>query len=390
MTLHISIEYRTNWGEELVLCLGGKRYPLAYVADGLWQGEIARFNPEKAAEYGYEVVRDGYTVRKEWKKHILALPAGIESKELTVLDRWIDRPYDSPFYSSAFTDAIFGRKAEKAKKAPKGANVLLQVAAPALRPNEVLAVTGSGKAFKNWTKVVPFNGENFPVWTLALNVTESFEYKILVADKDTLAPVAWEDGDNRWFTEIPEKDSFVVKSDLQVRFSGRNWKGAGTAIPVFALRSTDDFGVGEFYDLKKMVDWAAATGQSVLQLLPINDTTMLHTWEDSYPYNPNSTFALHPQFLHLPAAGVPVDEEYKAAQAELNALDQIDYERVNAEKLLFLKKAFDNTFRKLSAKKEYQQFVEKNADWLLPYAAFCVLRDQNGTPDFTQWKGYAK
>ena len=149
MTLHISIEYRTDWGEELVLCLGGKRYPLAYVADGLWQGEIARFNPEKAAEYGYEVVRDGYTVRKEWKKHVLVLPEGVEPKELTVVDRWNDRPCDSPFYSSAFTNAIFGRKAEKAKKAPKGANVLLQVAAPALRPNEVLAIAGSGKALKN-------------------------------------------------------------------------------------------------------------------------------------------------------------------------------------------------------------------------------------------------
>ncbi len=390
MTLHISIEYRTAWGEELVLCLGGKRYPLAYVADGLWQGEIARFAPEKAAEYSYEVVRDGYTVRKEWKKHTLALPAGIEPKELTIVDRWIDRPYDSPFYSSAFTNAIFGRKAEKAKKAPKGANVLLQVAAPALRPNEVLAVTGSGKAFKNWTKIVPFDGAGFPVWTLALNVAEVFEYKLLVADKDTLAPIAWEDSVNRWFTEIPAEDAFVVKADLQVRFSGRNWKGAGTAIPVFALRSADDFGVGEFYDLKKMVDWAASTGQSFLQLLPINDTTMLHTWEDSYPYNPNSTFALHPQFLNLPAVGVPVDEEYKAAQAELNALDQIDYERVNAEKLILLKKAFAKTFKKLSAKKEYKKFVEDNAHWLLPYAAFCVLRDMNGTPDFSQWKGYAK
>ena len=390
MILHISIEYRTNWGEEIVLCLGGKRYPLAYSAEGLWSGEIARFNPEKAAEYGYEVVRDGVTVRKEWKKHVLALPEGVAPKELTVMDRWIDRPYDSPFYSSAFTNAIFGRKAEKAKKAPKGANVLLQVAAPALRPNEVLAVAGSGKALKNWEKVVPFDASAFPVWTLALNVTEPFEYKILVADKDTLAPVAWEDSANRWFTEIPGKDEFAVKADLQVRFSGRNWRGAGTAIPVFALRSADDFGVGEFYDLKKMVDWAASTGQSVLQLLPINDTTMLHTWEDSYPYNPNSTFALHPQFLNLPAVGVKVDEEYKALQAELNALDQIDYERVNAEKNILLKKAFEKTFKKLSAKKEYQQFVEKNAHWLLPYAAFCVLRDMNGTPDFSQWKGYAK
>ncbi len=38
MTLNISIEYRTNWGEEIVLCLAGKRYPLTYVAEGLWKG----------------------------------------------------------------------------------------------------------------------------------------------------------------------------------------------------------------------------------------------------------------------------------------------------------------------------------------------------------------
>ncbi len=390
MTLNISIEYRTNWGEEIVLCLAGRRYPLSYVAEGLWNGEVARFNPSKVSEYCYEVVCNGETVRTEWKKHLLALPEGAEPKELKILDRWIDRPYDSPFYSSAFTNAIFDRKAEKALKTPKGANVQIQVAAPALRPNEVLALAGSGKALKNWEKIVPFDAVNFPVWTVALNVTEPFAYKILIADKKTLAPIAWEDGENRWFTEIPSKDQFVVDAELQVRFSGRNWKGAGTAIPVFSLRSEDDFGVGEFYDLKKMVDWAASTGQSILQLLPINDTTMLHTWEDSYPYNPNSTFALHPQFLNLPAAGVKVDNEYKSLQAELNALDQIDYERVNSLKLLYLRKAFDKTFKKLSESAPYKGFIEKNAHWLLPYAAFCVLRDLNGTPDFTQWKGFAK
>ena len=390
MKLNVSIEYRTNWGEEIVLCLGGKRYPLAYTSEGLWEGTVARVALEKTAEYGYEVLRDGQTVRTEWKKHILVLPEGAEPKTLTVYDRWIDRPEDSPFYSSAFTNAIFGRPAEKAKKAPKGANALIKVAAPALRPNEVLALAGSGKALKDWNKVVPFDGTQFPVWSLALDVTEPFAYKILIADKETLAPVAWEDGENRWFAALPQKDEFVVEADLEVRFGGRNWKGAGTAIPVFSLRSEDDFGVGEFYDLKKMVDWAAATGQSILQLLPINDTTMLHTWEDSYPYNPNSTFALHPQFLNLPAAGVKVDEEFKALQAELNALENIDYERVNNTKLELLHKAFDKTFKKLSATKDYQAFVEKNAHWLLPYAAFCVLRDLNGTPDFSQWKGYAK
>ena len=390
MTLNISIEYRTTWGEQIVLCLAGKRYPLEYVADGMWKGEITRFNPAKAAEYGYEVVRDGVTIRTEWKKHTLVLPEGVEPKVLNVYDRWIDRPGDAPFYSSAFTSAIFSRKAAKAQKTPKGANVSIQVTAPALRPNEVLAIAGSGKALKDWTKVIPFDESRYPLWTLSLNVTEPFAYKVIIADRETLVPVTWESGENRWFVNVPEKDGFTVEADVQVHFGGRNWKGAGTAIPVFSLRSEDDFGVGEFYDLRKMVDWAAATGQSILQLLPINDTTMLHTWQDSYPYNPNSTFALHPQFVNLPAAGVKVDEAYKALQAELNSLEQIDYERVNNAKLELLHKAFDKTFKKLSATASYKAFVEKNSHWLLPYAAFCVLRDQNGTPDFSKWKGYAK
>ena len=157
MKLNFSIEYRTSWGEEVVLCLGGKRYPLSYVAEGIWQGEIARFKPDMASEYTYEVVRDGMTVRTEWKKHLLVLPEDSKAKVVNIYDRWNDRPEDAPFYSSAFTKAIFGRPASKVKKAPKGANVLLQVAAPALRPNEVLALAGSGKALKNWEKIVPFD-----------------------------------------------------------------------------------------------------------------------------------------------------------------------------------------------------------------------------------------
>jgi len=61
------------------------------------------------------------------------------------------------------------------------------------------------------------------------------------------------------------------------------------------------------------------TGQHVIQLLPINDTTITGTWMDSYPYNANSSFALHPQFMNLPAAGVPADGEYLRLRQELNA-----------------------------------------------------------------------
>ena len=391
MKLNVNIEYRTSWGEELVLCIGGKRYPLSYAGDGMWQTEIARLTLKKDMEYSYEVVRDGNTIRSEWKKHLLVLPESSAAKTVTLNDMWNERPADAPFYSSAFTKAIFGRHKETRSNASgkKDANLMFRMSAANVRPDEVLALAASSKELGAWTKLIPFDESAFPSWSLALNVSEPFAYKIVIADRKTLAPVAWEEGENRWFAAVPQKDELVVEA-VQAVFSGRDWKGAGTAIPVFSLRTEEDFGVGEFYDLKKMVDWAAATGQGILQLLPINDTTMFGTWEDSYPYNPNSTFALHPQYINLPAAGVKADEEYLALQKELNSLAQIDYERVNHAKIDLLKKAYAKTFKKLSATASYKAFVEKNASWLIPYAAFCVLRDLNGTPDFSKWKGFAK
>ena len=391
MKLNVNIEYRTSWGEELVLCIGGKRYPLSYAGDGMWQAEIARLTLKKDMEYSYEVVRDGNTIRSEWKKHLFVLPEASAAKTVTLNDMWNERPADAPFYSSAFTKAIFGRHNEARRKpsGKKDANLIFRMSAANVRPDEVLALAASSKELGAWTKLIPFDESAFPSWSLALNVSEPFAYKIVIADRKTLAPVAWEEGENRWFAAVPQKDELVVEA-VQAVFSGRDWKGAGTAIPVFSLRTEEDFGVGEFYDLKKMVDWAAATGQGILQLLPINDTTMFGTWEDSYPYNPNSTFALHPQYINLPAAGVKADEEYLALQKELNSLAQIDYERVNHAKIDLLKKAYAKTFKKLSATASYNAFVEKNASWLIPYAAFCVLRDLNGTPDFSKWKGFAK
>ena len=391
MKLNVNIEYRTSWGEELVLCIGGKRYPLSYAGDGMWQTEIARLTLKKDMEYSYEVVRDGNTIRSEWKKHLLVLPESSAAKTVTLNDMWNERPADAPFYSSAFTKAIFGRQNETRRNTSgkKDANLMFRMSAANVRPDEVLALAASSKELGAWTKLIPFDESAFPSWSLALNVSEPFAYKIVIADRKTLAPVAWEEGENRWFAAVPQKDELVVEA-VQAVFSGRDWKGAGTAIPVFSLRTEDDFGVGEFYDLKKMVDWAAATGQGILQLLPINDTTMFGTWEDSYPYNPNSTFALHPQYINLPAAGVKADEEYLALQKELNSLAQIDYERVNHAKIDLLKKAYAKTFKKLSATASYKAFVGKNDSWLIPYAAFCVLRDLNGTPDFSKWKGFAK
>ena len=53
---------------------------------------------------------------------------------------------------------------------------------------------------------------------------------------------------------------------------------------MFSIRSDEDLGVGEFLDLKLLVDWAVNSGFHLVQLLPINDTSVNGMWWDSYPY----------------------------------------------------------------------------------------------------------
>ena len=167
-------------------------------------------------------------------------------------------------------------------------------------------------------------------------------------------------------------------------FDQPGFRGAGTAIPVFSLRSDEGFGVGEFRDIPKFVDWMERTGQSVLQLLPINDTTRHGEWGDSYPYSPVSSFALHPIYIHLPEVGVKEDAAYKKAQKELNALPKVDYPRVIKLKIKYLRQAFAKKGAADIATPAFRKFVKDNAYWLDPYAQFCAKRD-GISPDFYRW-----
>ena len=155
---------------------------------------------------------------------------------------------------------------------------------------------------------------------------------------------------------------------------------AGCAIPVFALRSAGSFGVGDFGDLKMMIDWVAHTGQRILQILPINDTTNTGTWVDSYPYSAISIYALHPMYADL--RQLPALKDGKAAgkfretQAALNALDKIDYEAVNKAKRQYLFLIYQQTFAEVRESKAYEQFLHDTQEWLSGYADYSVRRDK--------------
>ena len=166
------------------------------------------------------------------------------------------------------------------------------------------------------------------------------EYKYVVVDDVTKTLVAWEEGDNRTtdgllppdVTAVPDGTVLVAYGE-NLRIKEKTWRVAGVVVPVFSLRSDSSYGVGDFGDLRRMVDWAVLTGMKVIQLLPVNDTTTSHGWSDSYPYNIISAFALHPHYLDLEAFGSLKSKSkmtgYHRQRRELNALSYSDYEAVD-------------------------------------------------------------
>ena len=168
------------------------------------------------------------------------------------------------------------------------------------------------------------------------------------------------------------------------KFDRPGFRGAGTAIPVFSLRTESDFGIGEFKDLRPLVDWAAATGQCIIQLLPVHDTTRKGEWKDSYPYSPISSFALHPLYINLQALGIRETVAFKKEQAELNALEDLDYPRVFQAKMKYIRKAFKTRGARDMDTPGFKKFVLENEYWLEEYAQFCAKRDSL-EPEYYRW-----
>ncbi len=383
MKISFSLSYQAQWGQRIVIALNGKNYDMVCVDGYLWAAEIDG-QPAKG-DYCYKLLSGESVIREEAAPHSYQTTPAV--KNLIIKDKWNDISANAPFKTAFFKNVVFRRQGVKAK-ATTGP-VTLRVCAPSLRPWESLGVTGS---FCGWGKPVMLDETEFPLWTVKLALEGPVEYKFVIVSSRPGEPMIWETGENRvLWADTASKGTKVIVNENEPNFDKAPWRGAGLAVPVFSLRTEDDFGVGEFLDLKKMVDWACETGQNVIQLLPINDTTMSGTWQDSYPYNANTTFALHPQFVNLQKAGVKVDKKFKALQKELNALPKIDYQKVNGEKARLMRETYlAEAGKKTLASKDYKDFVKENESWLLPYSVFCCLRDVYGTPDFSAWGKMAK
>lgn len=403
MNLIFNVDYATRYGEDLVLNVKRGDKTASYhmsTADGLrWSYRLTMPDDAGVIDYYYSVEYAGSLERHEWTTmmHRLELNAS-QATTYTLYDRWNDIPEDAYLYSSAMTECVNRRERTQPADTHYMRTVRLVVRAPQLRAGERLAVVGEGDVLGGWdvARAIPMTEHSINEWVADINAAaldgEGMEFKFVALGQDGGTPL-WETADNRTI-DLPRlhNGEVVVYRLDQAFFAIANARLAGTLVPVFSLRSKRSFGVGDFGDLRSMVDYVERVGQRVLQILPINDTTITHTWTDSYPYSCISVFALHPQYVDLGQLPRLKDarrqKEYEALRQELNALGQIDYERVNEAKLGYLRLLFEQEGRAMMSTPEYQKFFDECESWLVPYAAYCVLRDEFGTADFSTWPAH--
>ena len=303
--LKFTIRYRTSWGESLHVAIAfhsqdgtvRQQNLLMQTEDGeLWTLETAalvgRQHLLSHIVYSYQVENgENQVIRKEWdmvprlyyfdtsKDCIFSPISGVIVPCLTI------------FTAMLIGLRFFARRNEQVEVAQLPLfrrTIVFRVSAPQLKEGQVVAVCGSHPAIGSWnaSRYLQMQYVGQHEWMLTVNALGwlmPIEYKYVVVDEQTHALLKWEEGDNRVVSDEVNDGQVLVLYGEPLRLCEDTWRAAGVVVPVFSLRSEHSYGVGDFGDLRRLVDWAVATGMKFIQVLPVNDTTISHQWGDSVP-----------------------------------------------------------------------------------------------------------
>jgi len=401
MKLYFNVGYHTKPGENLQLVIdqnesSSKIHTMFYTDDGYWKCEVDYFS--KSISYRYQLIDDkNLVLREEFVSHDLNFPHNY--KEFLIFDEWNNKNFPENYLNNKVFYNKLNQFVPQKLTVLKKHTHLFRIEAPVYNPDWEIVIFGNVASLGNWNyeKVVHLSQTDFGIWETSVEIPDNqlIQYKYAIFDKKQERIVDVETGENRYTTPNLQKDVLHISADHYFKFrSYQMYHAAGVAVPVFSLRSENGFGVGEFSDLKKLADWARETSLGIIQILPINDTTANYSWTDSYPYAAVSVYALHPQYISLENLDYDLPkelvEEYEGEKSELNALELIDYEKMISGKWKYLKAIFNIGKDKIYKDRNFKKFIKDNESWLLPYCAFCVLRDKYKTPNFNDWKTHKK
>lgn len=379
--------------------------PLQYLNEETWAASAdidAASVPEQGIQYNYILKNQDGSVMYDWGNDKKLMPGLFKYEEVLIADSWnFAGYYDNAFYTEPFQNVLLKNNHTEVKiKEPRKFTHQFRIKAPLLKKGETICLLGSAAETGKWTAETPVllsrkTGEDFHSVSLDLTKVDfPLIYKYGVYDTISEKFLRYEDGKNRilFQAHAAAKNKISIVNDGFIILPDNTWKGAGVSIPVFSLRSKNSWGVGEFADIKLLVDWAKKTGLQLIQILPVNDTNATGTWSDSYPYAAISAFALHPMYINPDALATKKNKKLLDAAKEerlaLNEKDTVDYEGVNNLKWKLLKEIYALQKKETFASATFKAFYKKNQHWLAPYSAFCYYRDLYNTSDFNNWPAH--
>lgn len=407
MKITFSINFRTSPGDAVFLLLDGKKirmYPSGRCRDD-WEA-VAEVSPETEIGYCFQIECGpsspvpGLVMHEAGGERHLTTGTG----DISIKCSWQGYDNSAPLLSAPFTKIFFPHKCHPLTLG-EGCGIFLTVTVPAVKTGDSILVSGENPCLGRWDtsealKMEPCGAGR---WAAEIPIRETDKrlvFKFIM--KRGNGKIVWEKGDNR-VLDIPGTSCIFEFSSAD--FGQEPPRFAGTAVPVFSLRVRDGYGIGDFSCIKAAADWLHATGQHILQILPVNDTTANRTWDDSYPYNVISVMALNPIYINPALIRNAFKNTLRNAFAgdkctEIEALESglhdsdrlgyVDYENVAALKDKYIRILFGMYASETFATPDFKEFWGKNCGWLLPYAAFCTLRDEYATPDFNKWGEYSE
>lgn len=404
MIIHFLINFRTVYGQDLFLTgslpeLGkndpAKALPMRYTEGAVWKADLKLSSlEERNMHYKYFVrSADGSTFHEVGPERTIGLNSA--SKELFLHDEWQGNSNAAPFLTAPFSEIFYPHSHhEPVQTHIYSKELIIKVTAPVVEPDCILEICGDVPVLGSWNPekavaMTPVHGSRWAVHLPADRTGRRIEYKFIKKNLRT-GTYVWEDTPNRILEmNVPELHQTYSVEHSMAGFRTGQPRFSGTAVPVFSLRTENSCGIGEFTDLRLLGDWIRATGQNIIQILPVNDTSSTGTWTDSYPYGGISVTALHPVYINITEIGPIVNPGLKSAYTRkkkvLNALPSVDYESVLKLKIKYLRIQFDTYSEDTFAEPKFMAFYNDNKEWLLPYCAFCTLRDKYGTADFSKW-----
>ena len=414
LVLHFRTRCYTQYGQEVYICgnipeLGDwdiSRSKQMFFENNLdyWSCIVRLPLNQQVRKIEYHYIRAFDKGSAEWEPeepHVLDISNIRDPCVVEIADtfRWSDSTLEV-FTRAPFIKA-FNRRFTKnpapvvdlARNSAGRVQVKFTMNCPHVRPGQTIRIVGNIPELGNWDykKGLIMADGDFPMWS-ALTFIERyhfpFSYKYVIIDGPQ---TMWEGGENHYNAGIttPGCDcDFPVALQINDWFVLPNeelFKGLGVYAPIFSLRTSTSCGIGQYTDITKLVDVCNKVGASLIQLLPINDTTDKGEWADSYPYRQTSCFALHPVYIDLLAILKNTPNDIKSAVeqkiAEFEKLPTIDYPAVYAFKMEMLHKIF----KLADLGKEFTDFIETNKKWLNPYALYCYFREKYGTSEFRTW-----